>query len=226
MKILSFDTNTNTMYVTISKNSTIEDYKILKSTENTYNSALLVPTIIELLQKQELKAQDIDAIGVNVGPGSFTGLRASVTVARTMGQQLNIPTVGVSSLQIYSLINTTSKKSLCLLDARRGKAYMAVYDNSGNAIKLPQVIEYDKAIEYAQSEDFFIITDEKMHTQLNNAGINSVDLQMANDDFGVHLATLTAQYLQKDKSAHNWQDLKPLYIQPPPISTPKAKTSC
>ena len=47
--------------------------------------------------------KDIDMIATDIGPGSFTGIRACVTVARVLAQQLNIKAVGVSSLEILSL---------------------------------------------------------------------------------------------------------------------------
>lgn len=50
----------------------------------------------------DVKPQDVNLIAVNIGPGSFTGIRACVTVARVMAQQLDCKAVGVSSLEILS----------------------------------------------------------------------------------------------------------------------------
>ena len=72
--------------------------KIVTNTDNKYHSAFLISTIKELLKANNLTPQDIDAIGTNIGPGSFTGIRACTTVARMFAQQLDIPAVGISSL--------------------------------------------------------------------------------------------------------------------------------
>jgi len=226
MKILTFDTSTETMYVTIGNDSNIEICKIIETTQKSYNSAHLIPVIIELLQSQNLILQNIEAIGVNIGPGSFTGIRASATVAKVMGQQLDIPVVGVSSMEIYSLLNNTEKATLCLLDARRGKAYMAVY---GKDILEPQAIEYENAVEYAKSNNFFIISDKKMSEVLKEAGLECLNLSEIKENLGFFLAKLTCKYLSDCEASwqsnpFKWHNLKPLYIQPPPISTAKPKS--
>lgn len=222
MKILTFDTSTETMYVTLANDSDVKAYKIIETTEKSYNSAHLIPTIIELLQSQNLTLQNIETIGVNIGPGSFTGIRASATVAKVMAQQLDIPVVGVSSLEIYSLLNTTGKNALCLLDARRGKAYMAVYGQDGNIILEPQAVEYENAVEYAKNNDLFIISDKKMSEVLKESGLECLNLSEIKENLGFYLAKLTYKYLQENNpDSFKWHNLKPLYIQPPPVSTAK-----
>ncbi len=102
MKILVFDTCLDKMYVTIAEDEKILSSKIVTNTDNKYHSAFLISTIKELLKANNLTPQDIDAIGTNIGPGSFTGIRACTTVARMFAQQLDIPAVGISSLEILS----------------------------------------------------------------------------------------------------------------------------
>jgi len=253
MKILTFDTSSETMYVAISNNSDILADKIVETTEKSYNSAHLIPVIIGLVKSLNLTMQDIEAIGVNIGPGSFAGIRASATVAKVMAQQLDIPVVGVSSMEIYSLLNTTENKfgisdrqnclsevdfgfvkknTLCLLDARRGKAYMAVY---GKKIIEPSLIEYEKAVEYAKNNESFIICDKKMSEIFEDAKLECLNLSETKENLGIFLAKLTYKYLNTNMNKNKLQDpacqaesfkwrcLKPLYIQPPPISTPKVK---
>ena len=77
LKVLTFNTgSSDKMFVTIGENSQVKSFRVVESTKEQYNSALLIPTIIELLNEQNLTMQDIDVIGVNIGPGSFTGIRA------------------------------------------------------------------------------------------------------------------------------------------------------
>ena len=217
MKILTFDTSTETMYVTIGNDSVVDAFKIIETTEKSYNSAFLIPVIIELLKEQNLTMQDIGAIGVNIGPGSFTGVRASATVAKVMANQLDIPVVGISSMEVYSCLNTSEKDSLVLLDARRGKTYFARY---GEETIAPCAMEYEEALEYAKNDDLFIISDKKMSEMLGQEGLECLNLPECKENLGLFLAELTFKYL-KEQTKTKWQDLKPLYIQPPPISMPK-----
>lgn len=129
MKILAFDTCLDKMYVAISEDDKILSSEIVTNKDNKYHSAFLISTIRALLKKNNLTPQDINAIGTNVGPGSFTGIRACTTVARMMAQQLNIQAVGISSLEILSHLNDTNKETLVALDARKNSAYL-YYENS------------------------------------------------------------------------------------------------
>lgn len=220
MNTLTFDTCLDSMYITLSQDKDNIASKIVHTDKEKYHSAYIIPTIIELLKEQQLTMQDISAIGVNVGPGSFTGIRACVTVARVCAQMLDIPAIGISSLEILSRINKTEKKSLCLLDARKNKAYIAIYSASGDSILEPQAMELEEAVSKAKEEDFFIITDSKMQNFLKEYDLDSTNYQDGEYNFGINLAEIVLEYLQKSMD-YNWASLKPLYIQPPPISMPK-----
>lgn len=221
MRILTFDTSLDTMYVTIGENERVDLCEIVKTTKERYNSALLIPAIIGFLKKMNLVMQDIEAIGVSIGPGSFTGIRASATVARTIAQNLNIPAIGISSLQILSLINNTRKNALCLMDARRNKAYAGIYNHYGDIIQNPEAIDYEKAVRLAKNDDFYIIADSKMVEVLKNEEIKCTDFTQTDCNLGINLAKLSYKSLQKGNPENfKWFNLKPLYIQPPPISMP------
>ena len=104
MILLNFDTALNKTYVAISNNGELITSKIVENTEDNYHSAFLLSTIKEVLKENDLTPQDVNLIGVNVGPGSFTGIRAALTVAKVMAQELSIKIVPVESLEILSKI--------------------------------------------------------------------------------------------------------------------------
>lgn len=221
MKILTFDTSLDKMYIALSEDKEVQFSTIVENSKEKYHSAYLIPTIAALLKEKSLTMQNIGAIGVNIGPGSFTGIRAGLTVARVMGQALDIPVVGVSSLEIISTINNTSKDTLCVLDARKEMAYTAIYNSNTEVMLEPQALLLDEVFEKAQN-DYCIVADSKMEKLLAQKNIASVNFQSTNHDFGKSLAKLTFEHLQKAKeSEYNWYNCKPLYIQPPPISMPK-----
>lgn len=222
MNVLVFDTSSDTMFVNLSKEDSITDSKVVKTTKQQYNSAFLVSTTSEILEKNNLKMQNIDAVGINAGPGSFTGLRASATIARVIAQQLNIPAVGIPSMQIYSKLNTLDKKTICIMDARRGMAFVGIYDKNSKTVLEPCMVEYEKALSRAKQEDYFIVSDTRMGINLEEAGIAYIDFEKSDTDFGKFLMELVKDNLKtKDNTAFSWQKLKPLYIQTPPVSQKK-----
>ena len=104
MNILGFDTCLDKTYITLADNNKILHSEIINSDAQNYHSAYLISTIIKTLKTADLTPKDIDLIATDIGPGSFTGIRACTTVARVLAQQLNIKAVGISSLEILSKI--------------------------------------------------------------------------------------------------------------------------
>ena len=106
MTILALDTSNKTLSVAVE----LTDGTIIEQTiENTLqHSVLLVPTIEAVFKEAGITAKDLTKIVVAEGPGSYTGLRIGVTVAKTIAKSLGIPLVGVSSLDVF-LPDLTSK---------------------------------------------------------------------------------------------------------------------
>lgn len=221
MKFLTFDTSLNKTYITLSEDDKILTSKIIKSSDEKYHSASLIPTIVEILKSNNITMQDIEAIGTNIGPGSFTGIRVCTTIARVFAQQLNGNLIGISSLQILSRINNTNKNSLVIMDARKNKAYCAIYSSKGEIIQEPSSLEREEVLELAK-KDYFIIADENIHNYLKSNDINSTNYETVDYELGEFLAYLTYQALSNSDKNFHWAKVKPLYIQPPSISKPKS----
>lgn len=204
MKILVFDTCLDKMYVTIAEDDKILSSKIVTNKDNKYHSAFLISTIKEILKENNLTPQDLSAIGTNIGPGSFTGIRACTTVARMMAQQLNIPAAGISSLEILSKINTTNAPTMVALDARKNCAYLHV-DN-----KIHGAVQLDKIQEMLKEKNYYLITDDRLQKVLGG-----ISYQQGEYKLGEILAKLVYEKLKSESC--KWQELKPLYIQPPPM---------
>ena len=202
MNILVFDTCLNKMYAVLRTEDKILSSKVVENTESKYHSAFLISTIKEVLKENNLMPKNIDAIGINIGPGSFTGIRACTTVARVMAQQLDIKAVGISSLEILSKL--TDKNPLVALDARKNKAYLYC-DN-----EIKGAIELDRVRELAMSGKYNVITDDKLVSVLGGASYKQNDTKL-----GEILSDLTVEKL-KTANGH-WAELIPLYIQPPPM---------
>ena len=216
MKVLTFDTSLDKTYVTLSDNDKFLADKIVENHDEKYHSAFLIPTIVSILKNNNLTMQDINVIGTNIGPGSFTGIRACVTVARVIAQQLNIPLVGVSSLEILSQINKETSKTITVLDARKKQYYTAVYDNN-NEIQKPELTSEEDLLK----KDFantFVVADKVSHDFLQAKGINSVIYTELNEDLGKYLNKLVRQKIENTPDNFIWAKLKPLYLQAPPVT--------
>ena len=191
------------MYVVLRTEKEILTSEVVENTESKYHSAFLISTIKNILRKNNLKPEDLDVIGINIGPGSFTGIRACTTVARVIAQQLNIKAVGVSSLEILSKLG--GENPLVALDARKNKAYLWCDNEIKGAIDLEQVQEIIK------NGSYNVITDDRLQKTLGGTSY-----QQNNYPLGEILSGLVLDKLKTQSG--NWAELLPLYIQPPPIS--------
>lgn len=201
MNTLAFDTCLDKMYTALKKDGKILTSEIIENHDNKYHSAYLISTLKELLKSNNLKPQDIDLIAVNVGPGSFTGIRACVTTARVMAQQLNCKTIGISSLEIIS--KAVGNNVLVALDARKNSAYLYYNNEIKGAVSIEEV---QKVI---QQNNFEVITDDKLQPILGGKSYQQMNLNL-----GETLANLAEEKVFTEDT--DWRKLKPLYIQPPP----------
>lgn len=205
---LCFDTCLEKMYLTLALNNEIVTSEVIENHDSKYHSAFLISTISNILNKNKIKPADLSLIGINIGPGSFTGIRACTTAARVMAQQLNIRAAGVSSLEILSQAfkhkQKPSKPVLTALDARKNKAYLYL-DN-----EIKGAVEIDKVKELAQSGNYEVLTDAKLEPVLGGTVYQTLNLPLGE--------TLCELILKKAETSDcDWRKLKPLYIQPPPM---------
>lgn len=205
MKILAFDTCLDKTYITLAEDDKVLRSETIVSDGQNYHSAYLISTIVKVLKELNLTPKDIDMIATDIGPGSFTGIRACTTVARVLAQQLDIKAVGVSSLEILSKI--LGGNDLVALDARKNKAYIYDGDIKG-AIELAQVDELVKGRT--------LITDNSLLERFSQYTDKAVSYQVSDYPLGEILANLAYEKAVNNDET-DWRKLKPLYIQPPPV---------
>lgn len=201
MKILAFDTCLDKMYVVLKDDEHLLASEIVENQGSKYHSAFLISTIQRVLSENNLKPQDLDLIATNIGPGSFTGIRACTTVARVMAQQLSCKVVGVSSLEILAK-SLGCDNPLVALDARKNSAYLYVDGEIKGAIQLEEV----KSL--IESGEYKVLTDDKLQPILGGVSYQQEKLP---------LGEILAELAQQKDTDGDWRKLKPLYIQPPPM---------
>lgn len=129
MKTIIFDVSTQVMYVGYIKDGILVDFSIRIAIRD--HAKYLVDRIDQVIKRNKLTIDDIDQMIVGKGPGSYTGIRVAVMVAKMIGFSKNMPIKTVSSL--FFLTSGYEGKVAALIDARRGYVFSAVYEN-GNMI--------------------------------------------------------------------------------------------
>lgn len=130
MKVLAIDTSSKLCSVAI-----LEDTNLIKKLEldnGLTHSETLMPLIKQLLNECKLSLNDIDLLVSDIGPGSFTGIRIGVSTCKAFSDSLNIPCVGVSSLEVLAY-NIKDDGIICsTIDCKNDNCYFSLYQlNNG-----------------------------------------------------------------------------------------------
>lgn len=105
----------------------------------------------ELFKKADISKRDIDSICISKGPGSYTGVRIAMTIAKVLSEVMNIDLYTISTLRLYAGDN---EKTMVLMDARASRAYIGIYDKN-EVIKNDSII-YVKDIDV---KDYQVVGD-------------------------------------------------------------------
>lgn len=126
--ILNIDTALEKASVCLAKDDTILQTAVSENQKD--HASWLHPAINELLKKNKLTANDLDAVAVSIGPGSYTGLRVGMSAAKGLCYALNIPLIAISTLKIlaHAVLGEAADLIVPSIDARRMEIFAAIYD--------------------------------------------------------------------------------------------------
>lgn len=147
---LFLNTASNCLSIALVKDNSVLDEVYLKLDKDL--SRYTLSNIDEIISKNDLTADDIDEIVCVRGPGSFTGLRVGVTIAKTFAYFKNIDLYSVSNLYVIAT-SINSDIIVPLIDARRGYVYAGVYDKDYNVIMEESYIKLSELNEFVLSLD-------------------------------------------------------------------------
>ena len=175
MKTLVLDTSTNLLYI-----SFIEDNKVIyeiKTLGLNNHSDHLLPLIEEGLQKHNLQVKDFDKIILGVGPGAYTGLRVSMSVAKMFSWTLNIPLYVISSLDFLTSGYKEDGLYVTCLKAKKGFVYHKAFEIKQG---VKQVIQDDSFVsdDYINNyqNEYKLINNENMLVDSLNLKENELKL--------------------------------------------------
>ncbi|HEX2627624.1 MAG TPA: tRNA (adenosine(37)-N6)-threonylcarbamoyltransferase complex dimerization subunit type 1 TsaB [Chitinophagaceae bacterium] len=142
--LLNIDTALDIASVCLSK-----DGSVLQSASNDQqkdHALWLHQCVADLLQSNGFTGNDLGAVAVTIGPGSYTGLRVGLSAAKGLAYALKIPLIGVSTLQMIAQANHNEIVELVcpMIDARRMEVFTAVYNREGKEIAAPSALILDE----------------------------------------------------------------------------------
>ena len=124
----------------------------LKTQESEYSHSIYtMPMIESLFKDNNLNVKDLKKIIVVNGPGSFTGIRIGLSIAKTMAYALNIDINTISSLTAYLISNNNGEKRRAVIEDNKGY-YISVFDENDNNIVPEFYSENDEYSEYKTVE--------------------------------------------------------------------------
>jgi tRNA threonylcarbamoyladenosine biosynthesis protein TsaB len=225
--ILNIETTTQVGSVSLAVEG--NSWIVMEELETGDHAKNITLFIEEVLKIADINRWDIKSIAVSSGPGSYTGLRIGLSVAKGLCFALDVPLLGVPTLKAlsYGVIKNyklnENDRIIALMDARRMDAYAAVYDYKLNEVKAPFFLTLE-----SDSFDVFIENEAKLYFCGNAAEkFNSLTSKSAfiftsvKNPCSLFMEKLSFDLYQKGE----FEDLayfEPFYLKPPNITKPKS----
>lgn len=149
MKILGIDSSGLTASVAVMADETLMAEFTINNRQT--HSQTLLPMLDQMLGMAGVTLEEVDAIAVSAGPGSFTGLRIGSATAKGLAMAQNKPIVSVSTLEGLAYRMAMTEGLICpLMDARRNQVYTGIYKMEKNqlvTVSAPEAVGVEEVIE-------------------------------------------------------------------------------
>ncbi|WP_373895191.1 tRNA (adenosine(37)-N6)-threonylcarbamoyltransferase complex dimerization subunit type 1 TsaB [Virgibacillus natechei] len=215
MNILAIDTSNHVLGVAIMKDDQIAGEVVTNLAKN--HSVRLMPAVDKLMKEVQMAPEQLDKIVVAKGPGSFTGIRIGVATAKSLAWALQIPIVGVSSLEVLTFQGRFFNGRICpFFDARRGLVYTGLYKWKNSRLETTVketntlIEDFLKKVADEGEKVLFLSPDIALHQE---AIIESLGELAIIPDGPYHLASPAHLALAgKDREPDNLHTLTPNYL--------------
>ena len=208
--------------VSLGKNGELLDHN--KAQQDFKHSREITLLIEDMLKRNSIAFDEISAVAVSEGPGSYTGLRVGVSAAKGICFAKKIPLIAVRTLKIIAKAQQNrlegAKYLIPMIDARRDEVYFQLYDADLNSLN-----DADNTI--LTSKSFAELSDSKNSIICGNAAEKAQNI-MENDDFRYFsVPALAEDMVSLSYEAYNtgkFEDLayfRPFYLKPPNITKSK-----
>ena len=221
MKVLSIETSSKICSVAI-----LEDKNLIKKLEldsGLTHSETLMPLIKQILEETKLTLSQIDLLVCDIGPGSFTGIRIGVATVKAFSDSLQIPSVGISSLEGLAYSIKTDGIICSMIDCKNDNCYYAVYQLENGQYTLlenPKADSVENCLtflnyNYANSTITFVgdaceVYKDKIETTSPNFALSVNEKSDSVDVYALGIAGIH-KYTQSGED----KNLLPLYLKKP-----------
>lgn len=168
MYSLLIDTSNTQLAVGLAKEHQLIDKSEYEAWQR--QSELLVAEIDKLMTKNNVSRQDIGEVIACKGPGSYTGVRIALTVAKVTAFALQVPLFLVSSLEAQKDVN---KPTICLMNARSKRSYIGVYDGDKALLK-DCVMENSDVLTYINSHPDDVVSGDTAYLGVKGVSIDPI----------------------------------------------------
>ncbi|RRD37343.1 tRNA (adenosine(37)-N6)-threonylcarbamoyltransferase complex dimerization subunit type 1 TsaB [Fusobacterium nucleatum] len=214
MLILGIDTSTKICTCSIfdSENGVIAETSL---SVKKNHSNIVMPIIDNLFKISDLTINDIDKIAVAIGPGSFTGVRIALGIAKGLAMALNKPLIAVNELDILEAIASGNENEIIpLIDARKERVYYKYQNTYIDDYLINLISNFDKNKKYV-----FVGDGAINYTNIlkDNLGDNAIVLPMYNafpkasilcelalNKEEANIYTLEPEYISKSRAEKNF----------------------
>lgn len=218
MKILGMDTSSRACSVAVVEDDCLICEFVINNKKT--HSQKLMPMIETMLNMSDLSIEDMDAIAVSVGPGSFTGLRISMATAKAISHVNNIPILAVNALEsLAGNMDICDKKIYPILDAQRTQVYTAKYEyKNDELVELEgmDVKEIDDLIEIIKNsgEECIVLGEavskyEDKLSEVENIHIPAVSHNVTK---AASVCAVALAKYKRGEGVHSCYDVNPIYI--------------
>lgn len=159
--ILNIETATKNCSVSIADNGVVKAIKELNN-GNYSHAEVLHSFIVAVLKEASINLNQIDAVAVSKGPGSYTGLRIGVSAAKGLSFSLHKPLISVDTLTSLShSISINEGLIVPMLDARRMEVYSAIFNHNNEQIReiKAEIIDTTSFVDYLQTNTMYFLGD-------------------------------------------------------------------
>jgi tRNA threonylcarbamoyl adenosine modification protein YeaZ len=218
--LLAIDTSTESAGLALVQNNQVLAEVTWRCGQN--HSVELLPRLTQLLQEAGVELQSASCILVAKGPGSFNGLRVGLSTAKGLAFSLDIPIIGISSLELEARQHAENDLPICpIFNARRGDIATALYQKRGNKWQqlVPEHITTVEALDAEITEktlfcgEYVPIIADELKKKLKDKAVIAPDKPRR--------ASLMAELAKERLEAEDYDNpatLQPLYLRHPAIN--------
>lgn len=162
MYTLFISTYDKLINISLLKNGTV--LNTLEEISKQNHSVLVMPMIDNILKNNNVNSSDLNEIIVVNGPGSFTGVRIGVVIAKTLAYTLNIPIKTITSLECILVSNKSIKNKLATICDTKGK-YVGYFNKDNKYIEEFKYFKDKEYEEYISDKKEFLLNDDKFNVE-------------------------------------------------------------